>query len=377
MSHLPPEEYRDRWRRARELMDRAGLDALLVTEMHNYWYFTGHHSRQFEHKMRPMLAVVPRDRDPVMIIYGRDEREARAASPIAEMRTYVDVPFPVELMRDTLGDLGLSEGTIGCELGPNHRLGLPYGEFVTIKEELLPHARFVDGSAVISRLRTIKSPREIEVTREACRITLEAWEDATAVLEPGMTTRRVAEILTTAMIEAGGDLHVTGHVSLLLEGEQQHTYVPGERLWCDFGACYRGYHGDIARQAVFGKPTDQQLRDHALIWRITRACIDAIRPGARASDVARACNREMERAGLPPLTGSKRVGHGLGLAVAEPPSLSLADDTILEPGMVLTPEPRYFLPSGERIHIEEDVVVTEDGCDLLTTGAEKLKAIGG
>jgi Xaa-Pro aminopeptidase len=89
-----------------------------------------------------------------------------------------------------------------------------------------------------------------------------------------------------------------------------------------------------------------------------------------------AANRVFAKYGYPPLVGSKRVGHGLGLSVAEPPSLGMGDDTILEPGMVLTPEPRFVIASGARIHIEEDIVITETGCELLTTGAYDLPEIG-
>ena len=77
----------------------------------------------------------------------------------------------------------------------------------------------------------------------------------------------------------------------------------------------------------------------------------------------------MQKRGYKPLGPKKRVGHGVGLSQAEAPSLGLADDTVLRPGMVLTPEPRFDLPTGERVHIEEVVVVTETGCEQITRHA--------
>ncbi len=144
-------------------------------------------------------------------------------------------------------------------------------------------------------------------------------------------------------------------------------------------AIFRGYNADIARRAVFGRPSDDQRRQHDLIWGIASACIAAVAPGARASDVARVCNEQMRRAGYPELVGPKRVGHGIGLDPSEPPSLSLADQTVLEPGMVVTPEPRIDLPSGERLHVEEDIVVsaeTPEGHEWLSRGAAELATIG-
>lgn len=369
-------DYQLRWARAQELMEKESLDALFITEMHNYWYFTGHRSVQFEHKMRPFMMILPREGDPTLIIYGRDEAEARTACGIREMRTYVDVPFPLALISDTFHELGLSHGRIGCELGTNHRLGLPFNDFMELTTSLLPHAAFVDGSPVISRCRLIKTPGELQVMREAGRITLAAWDQTLQRITPGMDTRRVTEILTMQMIEQGGDTHHTGHILLLLEGEGgHHVYQKGDLIWCDFGASYQGYRCDIARHAVLGVATDEQKRNHAVIVEATQACIDACAPGNRASDVARAANRVLTSYGYPPLVGTKRVGHGLGISVAEPPSLGMGDDTILEPGMVLTPEPRFFIPSGARIHIEENVVITETGCELLTTGGFNLPEI--
>ena len=80
-------------------------------------------------------------------------------------------------------------------------------------------------------------------------------------------------------------------------------------------------------------------------------------------------------AGLPGLTGRKRIGHGLGLNAGEGPSLGLEDHTVLEPGMVLCVEPRFVLPSGERVHIEDVVVVTDDGCEPISSGGETLAVI--
>ena len=85
----------------------------------------------------------------------------------------------------------------------------------------------------------------------------------------------------------------------------------------------------------------------------------------------------MTESGLSGLTERKRIGHGLGLNAGECPSLGLQDHTVLEPGMVLCVEPRFFLPTGEKIHIEDVVVVTADGYEAISTGADDLAVLGG
>src|SRR5688572_3865278 len=98
------------WDRARRIMADDGIDVLLVTEKFNYWILTGHRSRQFDGKQRPMIFILPLSAEPVMIVYGRDEREVRATSPVKHIRTYVDVPFPLDLVPQTFKELGFERG---------------------------------------------------------------------------------------------------------------------------------------------------------------------------------------------------------------------------------------------------------------------------
>jgi Xaa-Pro dipeptidase len=186
----------------------------------------------------------------------------------------------------------------------------------------------------------------------------------------------VAQTLTIAMLELGADLTHPGKINQAYP--MDHVYQQGDVIWVDYGAIFRGYNADIARRGVLGKPTDEQRRHHDLIWGIETVCIEAVKPGARASDVARVCNEQLRRHGYPELVGPKRVGHGIGLLPSEPPSLSLADDTVLEPGMVVTPEPRIDLTKTERLHVEEDILVSADapdGREWLSHGGHELRII--
>lgn len=358
----------ERWDRARELMATNDLDALLVTEKYNYWILTGHRSRQFDAKQRPMIIIIPRDGDPTMIVYGRDERMVRAQVPVENVETYVDVPFPLELLPQTLTKMGLAKATIGCELGEFQRLGISYDDFVAVKQAL-PGARFVDGSGVFNRIRMIKAPWEVDRIRRACEITTEAWASVLSQTGIGSDSREVGKMLRIEMLKRDA---AVGHVTLGLEGSAyQRTFRAGDWLWCDFGADYQGYHCDIARMAYFGEPSDEDRRDFEQIKVLTQRLISRIRPGITCSELTRLTNEDMVEMGLPPLVGQKRVGHGYGV-IPDPPSISLADDTVLEEGMVLTPEPRFFVASGQRMHLEEMVVVTSDGCEQLSFGAYDL-----
>lgn len=363
-----PHPMRQRWENAQELMGKQKIDALLVTEKYNYWILTGHRSGQFDAKQRPMIIIIPREGDPTMVVYGRDERMVRAQVPVENVETYVDVPFPLELLPKTLAKMGLSNATIGCELGEFQRLGISYNDFLSVKQSM-PSAHFVDASNIFNRIRMIKAPWEIERIRKACEITTDAWASVLAQTGIGSDSREVGKLLRIEMLKRDANV---GHVTLGLEGAAyQRNYQDGDWLWCDFGAEYQGYHCDIARMAHFGAPTDEEREDFEKIKILTENLIKRIRPGISTSELTRQTNEDMEALGLPPLVGQKRVGHGYGV-VPDPPSISLADDTVLEEGMVLTPEPRFFVPSGQRMHLEEMVVVTREGFEQLSFGAYEL-----
>jgi Xaa-Pro aminopeptidase len=363
---------RGQWERARSMMESRGIDALLVTEKYNYWLLTGHRSEQFDGRQRPMILILPLRAEPRMIVYGRDEPQVRATVPVTNIKTYVDVPFPLELIPTALRELGLPRANVGCEIGEFQRLGISYNDFLSV-QRALPSMTIVDASPIFNHIRMVKAPWEVERMRTACGLATAAWAKTLARLEPGMDVAQAQRIFEGEMLDTGGRI---GHMEFGLEGHAfRHTYRRGDWLWCDFGVTYEGYRSDLARMAVFGPPTDQQKREFAMIWELTDNLIRRIGPGVRCSDLARRTSEDMVRLRLPPLDANKRVGHGFGVA-SDPPSISLADDTVLEPGMILTPEPRFVSPSGQRIHLEEDVVVTSSGGELLSHGAEVLGVIG-
>lgn len=372
------DELEQRLARAREAMNTAGLSALFLTERSNYYYFSGHRSAQYEHKMRPMGIVLPLEGEPAAVVYSRDVSAIQKSSGWSQVKSYVDVPFPVEMLGQMLVSAGLSEpGTkIGAELGTNERLGLPVADFQRIQREFLPRAELVDAAPLLRELKIRKSPFELVLIRHACAISQGGWELTCQRVRPGMTVRQVGQTLTIAMLELGADLTHPGKINQAYPPD--YVYQKGDVLWCDYGAIYRGYNADIARRAVFGKPSDEQRGQHELIWGICFALIEAVKPGIRASDIARLCNEHLRRAGHSELVGPKRVGHGIGLEPSEPPSLSLADDTVLEPSMVVTPEPRIDLTATERLHVEEDIVVSADspdGHEWLSRGGVDLGVI--
>lgn len=372
---FPQEEYESRHTQARRLMERDHLDLMVVSARDNFWYFTGLISYQFDHVMRPEICFLPREGKPFALVYGNDKAKAEALPWLGEVRSYVDVPFPQEMLSEFLTDMGFGSARIGFELGDDQRLGFPVN-YLTRLTEALPKARIEDGSPALTEQRLFKSPREVENLRRACDISMRAYHRTLPDLKAGVTRREVAERLFISMIEEGAHPRHPGFLMLNASTKyDERRYEKGDRMIADFGACYAGYYGDITRMAVFGAPSPDQTREHGMAHGLIRQCVAAMKPGAPISEIPRTANSELERNGYPKVASPKRIGHGIGLARAEPPSISEAETRTVAPGMVLAIEPKVRIP-GASVHLEEDVLITGNGPEFLTTGAERLDVIG-
>ena len=372
---FPESEYRERHERAQQLMERAGLDALVVSGKDNYWYFTGLISYQFDHLMRPQICILPKDGKPLVLVYGNERAKAQSLPWIGEVRSYVDVPFPQEIIPNSMKEVGLGSAKLGFELGEDQRLGFPV-TYLSALREALPKAEILDASPTLCELRIVKSSRETAAMRRACEISMQAYDRCLPQLRAGMTRREVAERLFIAMIEEGANPRIPGFLMLNAStAYDERRYEKGDRMIADFGACYEGYFGDITRMAIFGPPTTDQKKEHQVACDLIRRCGEAMKPGTSIAELSRIANRELQQRGYPIVESPKRIGHGIGLARAEPPSLNEVEKAVHTPGMILALEPKVRTAKGS-VHLEEDVLITENGAEFLTSGAEELRVVG-
>jgi Xaa-Pro aminopeptidase len=130
------EEIAQRHERLRSHMDAAGLDAILVGERYNYWYLTGHRTREIEKVMRPMLFLLTRSGDPAAVVYRQQGAKVQANVPAVHLYGYEDLPFDPALLIEALSESGLERGRVGFELGPNQRLGLAYTHLQAVEAAL-------------------------------------------------------------------------------------------------------------------------------------------------------------------------------------------------------------------------------------------------
>lgn len=374
------QEFKKRYARAYELMKDKNLDALMVTEKSNYCYFTAHRTIGWVTKTRPLIFILPYESDPVLVVHEWEIGNAKANCPwIKDIRTWIDLPFSISPIVEVFNELNLSSGRIGVELGNEQRLNIPLLDFEKLKKEL-PKAQFIDGSDIFWKIRWKKSKAEVEIIRKACIFMSNAIEKTYDEIVVGMSEREIARILFLHMMKEGADRPGVVAICGGPESYEQESHTPadniiqsGNVLFIDGGCIYNEYWSDMSRMAVLGKPSDKQTKMHKLFSDATERHIEMVRPGVKASDIAKACKKYIRDSGLTSW-GVGRMGHGIGLNFTEPPSIMLTDDTLLEEGMVLTIEPGTIMPYGI-FCLEEVIVVTDDGYEILSTANKDLKII--
>lgn len=258
-----------------------------------------------------------------------------------------------------------------------------YGDWQRLRAALPEQIELVGISGWVEQLRRVKDEVELALIREAARLADEALLEVLAGLRPGVTERQLALELEFAMRRRGATaaafdlIVVSGPRSALPHGQPgDHAIEAGQFVTLDYGAVVGGYCSDCTRTVVAGRATPRHREIYQVVLEAQRRAVAAIRPGVSGAEVDRAARQVIEEAGYGDRFGHA-TGHGVGLEVHEGPRLSvLAEDDRLEPGMVVTVEPGIYIPGWGGVRIEDLVVVTADGGEILTRVSKELLEVG-
>jgi Xaa-Pro aminopeptidase len=371
-------EYEAREEKARSLMERKGLAALFVTDPSNLYYFTGIPVFAEMSFPRPAAFVLPLADDPVLIAHEFHF----AFAWDGDFREYSKVgALPIDLAQAAFEDKGCARGRVGAELGHEQHLSISHNDFALLRAAL-PEAEFVDAADLLWQLRMVKSEAEIATISEACAMHDAIFERVFAEARVGVTTRGVESLIRHAVIDAGAD---DGFAIVCIgdfeprqaagSSDPERVLREGDLMWVDMGLTWHGYHTDYCRAVVGGEPSARQREDWDKVQQVLLECQAAARPGLSVADLCRVQLRAAEGLGLDMSTWTaRRFGHGSGLHTTEPPSLSLDDDTVLEPGMLIHIEPGRIQDDGIYVR-EEMVVITEAGCRALSHAPWELRGV--
>lgn len=340
------------------------LDAFLTSNISNVFWLTG-----FSGSFGMSIVSVESG---VLISDSRYAIQASAQCRILDVETYANPTKVVDFLHYHLKKLNI------------RRLGIDKNH-VTLAvvddwQKVFPEIELVALEDPIDTLRQIKSPAELSRIRESCRITDDCLHQLMRLLKPGVTERQ----LQWAFEDMLRGMNATAAFAPIILSGPNTAYphgAPSTRPICegdfitfDIGARQAGYCSDITRTVVLGAPSDRQRECYDHLLKAQIASIEAMKPGAKGRDVDALARSILAEKNLAQHFGHG-LGHGLGALVHDTGRLAPSSDQTISVGQVWTIEPGIYIEGEFGIRIEDDVVITENGCEVLTTFPKTLVEI--
>ena len=352
-----------------DLLGRSGADLVAFVPGENMVYFTGLH---FHLSERPILGLY--SRQGLSFIIPELEVVTLEARPELEARRFMwtDESGFEGAFREAVA--ALAPAGASCAMDGQT---LRFFEWRALEDAGLSSAHAIDAGELFLNMRALKAPEEIANMQRAVDISEAALEATMNWARPGGTERQIADRLSAEMVERGAQGFA---FMLVLTGEKsgQPHGDTGDRVWgedefllIDFGARFNDYPADITRTFCLGEPTAQKRAMYDAVYGANKAAREFARAGVSCEAVDRVARDVIEAAGLGEYF-MHRLGHGLGLSVHELPNIVAGNKQLLQPGMVFTIEPGVYIPGVGGVRIEDNVVVTDNGIDVLTSYPREL-----
>ena len=359
-------EYQQRLEQARRSLRAHGVDALLISAGTSLRYFTGVPWGASERLVAMLLTL---SGDPVLIcpVFEEGSLDAVLKIPV-EKRLWEEHEDPHALVAQTMRARGAR--TLALDPGAAFAISVGLGAH-------LGAANVVDATAIVDGCRMRKSPAELALMQQACDMSLHVHRLAAGLAREDIGTDELVRFIDTAHRALGADNGSTfcivqfGHATAFPHGIPGVQHLrEGELVLIDTGCTVHGYHSDITRTWIFGRPDADQQRIWSLEQAAQQAAFAAVRPGVTCESVDRAARAVLERAGLGPdyrLPGlPHRTGHGCGMSIHETPYLVRGNATPLASGMCCSNEPMIVVPGRFGVRLEDHFHVTEDGAAWFT-----------
>ncbi len=363
-------------------MQKEGFVGLVLSAESNFAYYSGYVTHApWSTFTRPHFLFIPQKGKPCFLAQTFVAPEVESVSTGCDVVAFASLLGPsADDLVEVMDRLSMTRGKVGFELGYEQRIGFEIHTFEQLKKTLV-HVEFADASGLIWKQRIIKAEKEIACIQRACDATSYAHDKTFEEIRKGMSEFEVSRIAQKHMLDGGaeypGFVIITsgkGNYGRISKVHTNRKLEDGDLLWLDLGARHRGYWSDFCRAGVVGKVSDERAALQKKVHEITMEAAESIKPNTPVADVALACKRAMEKRGFDASFDCGRMGHGMGLMSTEPPSVTVYDDTILEEGMIINLEPGIVNDLGV-FDLEENFVVTETGCKLLSGGSRELHTI--
>lgn len=353
----------------RETLNQSPYDTILVSYVNNVRYLSG-----FENS-DPNVAFLIIDQNELFLVTDyRYSQQAQAECPDFEIierdRQNVSLGEQFKIIFEKLGTKSLAF----------ERDYMGFGMLQDILAKL-GDIRTEGVVGWIEQQRMIKDPSEIENIKSAAALADKALADLVTFMRPGMTERDAALELEYQMQKAGSEglsfptILIAGDRSSLPHGmPSDKTLDPGDLITIDFGAVVNGYRSDMTRAFVVGAPNEKQLAVYETVKKAQKIGVESVRSGVKGSYPHLETKKILDASEFAQFQG-EGLGHGVGLFLHEQPFLGSNCDITLEENMIITIEPGIYIPGWGGVRIEDDVRVTQDGCEILTHAPRDLVVI--
>ncbi|MCQ4086806.1 Xaa-Pro peptidase family protein [Saccharibacillus sp. JS10] len=361
-----------RWNKIKSHMDEQQLEYLLITEPKHVGYLTGFFSNPHE---RFLGLAIPKNDEPFLVVPSLDLEAAKAVSSVSTIRTHSDTDDAYTLLQQWLGH------TKGQRIGieKDH---LSVSRFERLNA-VLGGSNYSDVGQILTALRAAKTPEEIEKLRRAAHLIEAVLTEGLSHVKVGVTEIEIVAELEYQMKKLGAEgpsfdtMVLSGDKTALPHGNPGNRAIQaGDMLMFDMGVYLDGYASDITRTFAVGeRPNTESIKIYETVLAANLAAISKIRPGATLASIDAAAREVITEAGYGPYF-MHRLGHGLGMDVHEYPSVHGNNEEVITEGLCFTVEPGVYVAGECGVRIEDDIIVTSDGVDVLTTFPKELTIVG-
>ncbi len=365
-------DHKGRRLRLQKALPAHGLDGLLVTHLPNIRYLCG-----FTGSAGALLLT---QAGSVFFTDGRYTVQARAEVKAAKLVIASKAPLATAAAWLSAHQQG------GARRAAPFRVGIESEHMTVAARSLLAgtlpsNFRLRRAPALVEKARMVKDRNEIQCLRSAVILGASLFDRALDVIRPGVREAEVAAEMEYAAHKAGAQemsfttIIASGRRSALPHGRASQAAIPGQGfVVCDFGVILSGYCSDMTRTVYVGHPSAQARGVYRAVKQAQQAAVDAVRPGISVGEVDHAARKSLQKSGLAKYF-THSTGHGVGLEIHEAPRVAAGQNEVLQAGMVITIEPGVYVPGKWGLRIEDMVVVTERGCEVLTPTSKELVTI--
>ncbi len=339
----------------RAALRQADIDALWVSDPTNVSYLSGFSSGEDAKILITQQSAT----------LFTDSRYSIQAAEESEMKAFI--AYPPNRLKDTMQyAYSIIDGlSVGFE-----------AEHLTVAElqsfeQNWPNSKLVSTEGLIELIRLIKTPAEIEAIKAAAALNDEVFAQIRPMIVAGVREIDIAAAIETRFIWAGAGAAFKTIVASGKRGAMPHGVASEKRIeenelvTVDMGALLNGYNSDMTRTVAVGNPSPELRRMYNAVREAEETALAAIKAGVRAADLDALARKVLEKHGLAEAF-THSLGHGVGRQIHESPSLRSISDEVLAAGMVITIEPGVYLPEVGGIRIEDLVLVTETGYEVLS-----------